>query len=476
MLIGFVIAYLVMSIGIGMYAATKVNTSTDYAVAGRSLPLHVVTATVFATWFGSETVLGISATFVKDGLGAVVSDPFGSSMCLILAGLFFARKLYRMKLLTIGDYYHIRYNRTVEVLCTICIVISYLGWVSAQIIALGLVFDVLSAGLIPKHWGMIIGAAIVLTYTLSGGMLSVAFLDFVQMIVICCGMLFIGYIVSDLAGGAVNVVTHARDAGKFKFFPPPDFKQWLWFAAAWMTMMFGSIPQQDVFQRMASSKNEDIACWGGVLGGCLYFCFAFLPMFLAYSALLIAPDMVKGFIETDSQRILPTLILKHTPIVAQILFFGALLAAIMSCASATLLAPSVTFSENLLRPMMKQMTDRQFLLMMRVVVLIFTCIVLANAITSNATIFQMVENAYKVTLVAAFIPLVFGLYWKRANSVGALFAILGGLGTWITLEVTRTEASLWPPQLAGLIAAILGMVAGSLLAPRLGILKTTHSA
>ena len=476
MLIGFVIAYLVASIGIGLYAATKVNTAADYAVAGRSLPLHVVTATVFATWFGSETVLGISATFVKDGLGAVVSDPFGSSMCLVLAGLFFARKLYRMNLLTIGDYYHLRYNRTVEVLCTICIVISYLGWVSAQIIALGLVFDVLSAGLIPKHWGMIIGAAIVLTYTLSGGMLAVAFLDFVQMIVICCGMLFIAYIVSGLAGGAGNVVAHAREAGKFNFFPPPDFRQWLWFMAAWMTMMLGSIPQQDVFQRMASSKNESIACWGGVLGGCLYFCFAFLPMFLAYSATLIAPEMVKGFIDTDSQRILPNLILNHTPMIAQILFFGALLAAIMSCASATLLAPSVTFSENLLRPMFRNLSDRQFLLMMRSVVLVFTCIVLANAITSNATIYQMVENAYKVTLVAAFVPLVFGLYWKGANSIGAMFAILGGLGTWITLEVTRTETSLWPPQLAGLLVAVAGMVAGSLLAPRLGTLKTSHSA
>ncbi len=476
MLIGFVIAYLIASIGIGLYAATKVHTAADYAVAGRSLPLHVVTATVFATWFGSETVLGISATFVKDGLGAVVSDPFGSSMCLVLAGLFFARKLYRMNLLTIGDYYHLRYNRTVEVLCTICIVISYLGWVSAQIIALGLVFDVLSGGLIPRHWGMIIGAAIVLTYTLSGGMLAVAFLDFVQMIVICCGMLFIAYIVSGLAGGAGNVVAHAREAGKFNFFPPPDFRQWLWFVAAWMTMMLGSIPQQDVFQRMASSKNESIACWGGVLGGCLYFCFAFLPMFLAYSATLIAPEMVKGFIDSDSQRILPNLILNHTPMIAQILFFGALLAAIMSCASATLLAPSVTFSENLLRPMFRTLSDRQFLLMMRSVVLVFTCIVLANAITSSATIYQMVENAYKVTLVAAFVPLVFGLYWKRANSIGAMFAILGGLGTWITLEVTRTGTSLWPPQLAGLLVAVAGMVAGSLLASRLGTLKTSHSA
>lgn len=191
-LLGFVMFYLVVSIAIGLVAATRVRNSRDFAVAGRHLPLPIVTATVFATWFGAETVLGISATFVKDGLGAVVADPFGASLCLILAGLFFASKLYRMNLLTIGDYYHLRYNRTVEVLCTLAIVASYLGWVSAQIKALGLVFNVLTDGAVSQSMGMVIGAAIVLTYTTLGGMLSVAILDFVQMIVIMGGMLYIG--------------------------------------------------------------------------------------------------------------------------------------------------------------------------------------------------------------------------------------------------------------------------------------------
>ena len=118
MLIVFVSLYLLLSVAIGLYAATRVHSGKDFAVAGRSLPLPVVTATVFATWFGAETVLGVSATFVREGLGGVVADPFGASMCLILAGLFFAPRLYRMGLLTIGDYYRVRYDRTVEVVKT----------------------------------------------------------------------------------------------------------------------------------------------------------------------------------------------------------------------------------------------------------------------------------------------------------------------------------------------------------------------
>lgn len=463
-----VILYLVISMAIGLYAATKVHTTKDFAVAGRSLPLPIVTATVFATWFGAETVLGISATFAKEGLRGVVADPFGSSSCLILAGLFFARRLYRMNLLTIGDYYRVRYNRTVEVLCTLCIVASYLGWVSAQIKALGLVFNVVSDGAINQSLGMIIGAAIVLTYTTFGGMFSVAILDFIQITVIMGGMVYIASVISDLTGGVGAVISHAAAAGKLEFFPAANISAWIAFIGAWMTMMLGSIPQQDVFQRIMSAKNEQTAVRGSVLGGSLYFLFAFVPMFLAYSATLVDPAMFTELLDKDSQLVLPTLILQHTPVLAQIVFFGAVLSAIMSCSSATLLAPSVAFSENIIKGMVPHMSDRVFLRTMRTVLVCFTVVVSGFALNSEASIFKMVENAYKVTLVAAFIPLFAGLYWKRATTQGALFATAAGLTTWIVLELLVAHHTVWPPQLAGFAMAIVGMIAGSLLPDRMG--------
>src|SRR6266849_4854329 len=405
MILGFVILYLLLSVGIGLAAARRVHTTKDFAVAGRSLPLPIVTATVFATWFGAETVFGISATFVKEGLHGVVADPFGSSLCLILAGLFFARRLYRLNLLTIGDYYRLRYNRTVEVLCTLCIVASYLGWVAAQIKALGLVFNVVTDGAVTQPLGMVIGAAIVLTYTTFGGMFSVAILDFVQITMIMGGMLYIGSVISGLAGGVGVVLTHAAAADKLDFFPAANFNAWIPFIGAWMTMMLGSIPQQDVFQRITSAKDEQTAVRGSVLGGTLYFLFAFVPMFLAYSATLVDPQMFGQLLQKDSQLVLPTLILQHTPVFAQIIFFGAVLSAIMSCSSATLLAPSVAFSENIIKDIFPHMSDRTFLRTIRTVLVCFAGVVLVFALNSQASIFKMVENAYKVTLVAAFVPL-----------------------------------------------------------------------
>lgn len=461
-LMTFVGIYLLITVALGLYAARRVKTAGDYANAGRSLPMPVVIATVFATWFGSETVLGIPARFAEHGLGGVVEDPFGASLCLIFVGLFFARRLYRMNLLTIGDYYKLRYNRTVEIMVSICIVISYLGWVAAQITAMGLVFNVLTQGGISLSGGMILGAAIVLTYTLFGGMWAVALTDSFQMTLIIAGMLFIAWVVAGDAGGAQVVINHAADSGKLNFLPELTLPAVLAFVGAAVTIMFGSIPQQDVFQRVMSARSENIAATGAVIGGSLYFVIAFIPMFLAYAAQIIDPAMFTSLISDNPEKILPTLIMNHTPVLAQILFFGALLSAIMSTASGTLLAPSITITENIIREI-RPMSDRQLLLTTRIVVVCFAIIVTCFALVSQGmSIYEMVGNAYKVPLVGAFIPLVMGLYWKRANTQGALCSVIGGLGSWLLMEIFGGD-SIWPPQLVGLMVAFVGMVVGAML-------------
>ena len=348
---------------------------------------------------------------------------------------------------------------------------SYLGWVSAQIKALGLTFHVVTDGAVAQPLGMVIGAAIVLTYTTFGGMFSVAILDFVQITVIMGGMLYIGSVISGLTGGVAAVLTHAAAAGKLAFFPSAGITAWIPFIGAWMTMMLGSIPQQDVFQRITSAKDERTAVRGSVLGGSLYFLFAFVPMFLAYSATLVDPDRFGALLEKDSQLVLPTLIVQHTPPAAQVIFFGAALSAIMSCSSATLLAPSVAFSENIVKGMVPSISDRAFLRTMRTVLVCFTALVLAFALSTDATIFKMVESAYKITLVSAFIPLFAGLYWQRATSRGALLSIGCGLSTWIALELFGHSA-VWPPQLVGFLIAVAGMVA-VLSSPR-GTRRASH--
>lgn len=462
MLISFIVLYLVVSIAIGLYAATRVKNTADYAVAGRSLPLAVVIATTFATWFGSETVLGAPAQFVKEGLHGTVEDPFGAGLCLVLVGLFFARKLYLRNIITIGDYYRRRFGRTVEVLCSAIIIFSYLGWVGAQITALGLVFNLLSQGAVSLTMGMVIGTLVVLVYTLYGGMWSVALTDFVQMIVIAAGLLAIAWYAGNMAGGADKVVAYAASEGKFNFLPTGGLKEWVFFFAAGITMMLGSIPQQDVFQRVMSSRDVKTAQRGPVIGGLLYIGFAFVPMFIVMAALMVMPE-TPALLADDPQKVLPTLVMGHMPVLLQVAFFGALLSAIMSTASATLLAPSTTFVENILRNLRPGMSDAETLKAMRVSVLVFTLCVLTYSITmEGSSIYELVSGAYQVPLVGAFVPLAFGVYWRRATTQGALLAVVMGIGVWVLFVASPMLNQAFPQQLAGVLAAIAGMVFGSL--------------
>lgn len=474
MLLTLVIAYLLVTIAIGLWAAKRVKNTTDFAIAGRHLPLYMIVTTTFATWFGSETVLGIPAKFIEGGLNGVVEDPFGAGTCLILVGLFFAGKLYRMTLLTISDYYRERYGRAVEVMCSLIIMLSYLGWVSAQVTALGLVFNLLSGGVVSIPVGMVIGVASILAYTLFGGMWSVAVTDFIQMIILVLGLAVIAMFAGNMAGGADKVIDLAMSRDLFKFWPEPTWHDIVFFFAAAITMMLGSIPQQDVFQRVMSANSVKAATRGPVIGGAAYILFAAVPMFLVASALIIMPEQTATLLKEDPQKVLPTLVLEKMPFVMQVLFFGALLSAIKSTASATLLAPSVTFTENIWRQFRPAGSDRENLRTMRVTVLLFSAAVLAYAIRMQGTsIYELVSGAYQVPLVGAFVPLVFGLYWNRGTTQGAIAAVVLGIGVWL-LGLAMPWGAVFPAQLAGVLASMAGMVVGSLAPQWLANVRTPH--
>jgi len=465
MLIGSVMLYLAVTIAIGLWAAKRVHNSKDYVVAGRSLPLYMNAATVFATWFGAETVLSVTAEFAKNGMGSIIADPFGSSFCLVIVAIVFARAFYRMDLLTIGDFYRKRYGRTMEIGTSVVIAISYLGWTAAQLTALGLAFSTLSGGAIALQWGIVLSAVVVLAYTIWGGMWSVALTDLFQSVMIIAGVGIIAWFVGDMAGGAGKVVAAAAEAGKFEFWPRGGSKEWLYFFTAWATLALGSIPQQDIFQRVTSAKNERTAVLGSLLGGAVYFCFVFVPIYIVLAALMLEPSLGKLLGADDAremQRILPAYILGYTPLWVQVLFFGALLSAILSTASGAIIAPTSLFTENIIRPHFSRMSDRQFLLTLRVVLVSFTAAALVFALNSKQTMYDMVQNAYTVTLVAAFVPLAAGIYWSRANNVGAVLSAVFGLVAWIIATFTAPEATV-PPPLVGLAFSLLGMVLGSLL-------------
>ncbi|WP_064197096.1 MULTISPECIES: sodium:solute symporter family protein [Emticicia] len=454
MLICFIILYLLITIGVGWYASKNVKTSKDFTIAGRQMPTYVVASGLFATWFGSETVMGASSEFVDNGLLGVIEDPFGAALCLLLIGMFFSRPLYKLNILTFSDYFRIRYDKKVEWISAIFMIPSYFSWIAAQLVALAIVLQ--SIANVPFVWGILICASVVLFYTYVGGMWSVAITDTIQTVIIVIGLLLLMLEMLYEVGGTEKIL---MDTPKdfFRFTPKDNsFNSWIGYFAAWITIGWGSIPQQDVFQRTLSAKNADVAVRSAYWSALMYLSVASMPLVIALCGSILYPDIKNG----DSQMLIPFLVLKHTSLGMQILFFGALLSAILSTCSGAILAPATVLGENLIKPLYgHKISDKQLLKTMRMSSIAITALSVTLSLY-KAEIYELVGESSALSLVALFIPLVAGLYWKKANALGAILSMTLGTSVWTLFEFYESEI---PSMIWGLLASISGMILGSLI-------------
>lgn len=421
-------------------------------LAGRSLPLILSSAALFATWFGSETVFGASSEFLKGGLYNVIEDPFGAALCLFLFGLFFARKLYQMNLLTLGDFFRVRYGRRTELMASVFLAPPYVGYIAAQLVAMALILNVVTG--IVVWQGVVISMVVVTIYTYIGGMWAISITDFFQSIIIIVGLFLLAIVLSMKAGG-VMVVLQEVPKENFRFFPEPSFKEIVLYLSAWSVLGLGSIPSQDVFQRTMSSGSATTAVRSCFIGAGLYLTIAMLPLFISLCTRHLYPEQIQG----DTQLALPNMVLQHMPMVVQILFFGSLLSAIMSTTSAAILAPAAILSENLIKPLMNdRLNDHHLLIVTRVSVLIFSGLATIMACL-RSNIYELVGESSILSLVSLFVPLTLGLYWRRANSGGAFISMVVGMLTWLIFEFYKTS---WPSLVPATLMSLVGMVAGSL--------------
>jgi SSS family solute:Na+ symporter len=451
-----ILAYAIVMILIGVYAARKVKNSEDYVLAGRSLPFYMALSTVFATWFGSESILGAGSKFAEGGFRNVIEDPFGAGLCLIIAGIFFNRKLYRLHHLTIGDYFKARFNTIISTFLSFVIIISYFGWVAAQFLALGVVLHTILPVLSIGAW-VIVAAVVVSVYTIMGGMVSVALHDTVQTAIIIIGLLAVLVAVLPLVGGMPGFF-QIVPPGHFQVFPSSSESMlaWIVFFTALMTQGFGSIPQQDIYQRAMSAKNEKESMWASIIGGLLYFSIVMIPIAIGTIAAYLYPDLVSS----NSQLLIPTLISEHTSSFLQIIFFGALISAILSTASGALLAPATLLAENVIKPFYREMHDRLRMMTIQAGVVIIAIGAIFLAYNPDAHIYELVAGAYSVTLVAGFAPLAFGLYARWVNSFGAFVSIVSGIAFWQLADYYQTAI---PPTFIGFFASVVGIIIGSYL-------------
>ena len=336
------------------------------------------------------------------------------------------------------------------------IIISYFGWVAAQFLALGLVLSSVIPGL-SLTFAILISATVVLAYTYFGGMYSVAILDTIESAVIIIGLVAVLIFALTKIGGIHNLIADTPPEF-WRIFPENknSITDWLVFISALMTMGFGSIPQQDIYQRAMSGKSERISMWASIWGGLLYFTIVMIPLMIALVARHFYPEVLAN----NPEQLILTLVKDHTPVMIQIFFFGALVSAIVSTASGALLAPGTLLAENVIKPFFKNISDTLRLFIIRIAIIFVALGAVILALNKDAKIYELVGGAYSVTLVAAFAPLAFGLYSKKVNSFGALISIVAGISVWQYLSHSHPDMVI-PATFFGFFASVIGIIVGS---------------
>ena len=334
---------------------------------------------------------------------------------------------------------------------------SYFGWIAAQLVAMGILFQVVAG--IPTYVGIWIGTAVVLVYTYVGGLWAISITDFIQTVVIVFGLLFLAFDLGAEAGG-ISAVIDRTPEGFFRAIPEPTFDGVIHYFAAWITIGLGSIPQQDVFQRVMAARSEKVAVRASFIGAGMYLSIGFIPLFIGLCTIQVYPTLLDTI--PDAQLMLPTVVLEHAGIGLQILFFGALLSAIMSTTSGAILAPATILAENIIKPRWKIQDDQVLLRVLRgsVVVVAVASTIMASMKTN---IYDLVALSSVLSLVSLLVPLMAGLYWKKATELGATLSIILGMLAWLVFEYVPTAI---PSLLLGFLGSLLGQIIGDQIAAR----------
>jgi len=450
----FIIIYLLITLGIGFWASRRIKSSGDFMLAGKSLSTMLVGVTLFATWFGSTQVMGNPSYFIKDGFISYVTLVLSSGICLLIVGQFFARKLYRMNIVTISDFFKIRYNKKLEAASSLLMVFSYPHWIAAQFVALAYLFNSVMG--IPFHYGVVLGAAIVVFYTYIGGMWAVAYTDMVQSVIILLGLFIVLFAVLNQTGGIAPILANQRSEF-FNLYPSGGFDAWAEYIALLLTFVIGPMPVQEVYQRVFSAKNESAARNGLFLGAILMVLIPSIPLIIGLGGVHLFPELM----DNANQDIVPSVVNKMTGLPVQILFYGAIISAILSTSSGAMLAPATVIGENLIKPYATNLSDKRLLLYTRLSVILVALISCYFAL-DDSDIVGLVAASLSLILVCLFAPFTFGLLWKKASVAGAWAAMtIGGL-TWLFCYIYETRID---PIIYGTAISCLSMIIGSMLFP-----------
>ncbi len=446
LVLGCILAYVASQLLIAFWFSRRNASEEDYLLAGRSLGPWMTMFAVFATWFGAETCIGAAGEAYRHGLSGVISDPFGYTLGIVLTGVFFAAALWKRGLVTLADLFRNRYGIGVERLTALIMIPASVMWAAAQIRAFGQVLSSVSE--LGLFVAITFAAAVVIAYTVVGGMWANAVTDLVQGVVMVAGLLLLGAVFA--AGGGFDQIA-ALPPERFNFLHERSGMDALNTLAV---PIFSTIAAQELAARVLASRSPGVARGATAVAGVVYLVIGLIPVMIGLGAAAYVGA------DRDHEQVLSLFAQQQLPLPLYILFLGALVSAILSTLSGALLVAGALAGHNLVRPLVPNMTDAAKLRTDRIAVLVFGVVAYAIALASDS-VYELVQQSSALGSSGILVMMMFALWGGRfGGRASAYAALIAGTGVWLYGEhVLELSAA----YLVSLAAALAAYVAAALI-------------
>lgn len=452
--------YILVQLLIGVLVSRRIKNESDYLLAGRRLGLGFGAFTIFATWFGAETVIGAAGSIYSEGLTGGAAEPFAYGATLLLMGAVFAAPLWRRGLTTFADLFRSRYSVTVERVVVLLIVPPSVMWAAAQIRAFGQVISASSA--FEVELAITLAAAVVIVYTVYGGLLADAITDIVQGIALILGLVILFVVVTNSLGG-IGPAAAGISAERLQPFGGPDALSTLALIERWTIPLCGSVLSQELVARVLATNSPRVARRAAFLGGGLYLCIGFIPVFLGLIGVKLIPDLA------EPEQLVAQLAQQYLPTFLYITFAGALVSAVLSTVDSALLAASAVTSHNLVVPLVKNIGEKAKVRAARAGVFVYGVLAYTLALHAEG-VYELVLEASAFGSAGVFTVAVFALFTRFGDARSGLGALIAGLASWIAGAYVL---GLPYPYLTSLAASISVYVAVALFERRMALLRAT---
>ncbi len=446
MILLFVSLYLLLQLVISLIVSLSIKSESDFFLAGRKLPLWLLSFSLFATWFGAETTIGTAGAVFNEGLAGSRADPFGYSLCLFLMGILLARKLWQGGYTTLADFFKARFDGKVEKLAVMIMVPSTLLWGAAQMRAFGqVVTSMTDWDLNQSLW---VAFAFVTLYTLLGGLLGDIITDLVQGIMMAIGLVLIFYFVVE-SDFDLAQWWNTLPAERLSFQKAGE--SWWQRIDRWSIPIFGSLVAQELISRVLSAKSATVARNSAFTSGLIYLFFGSIPVILG----LIGPSVLGSL--PHHEDFIITLAQKYLPTFAFVIFSGALISAILATIDSILLSASALVSHNIVVPLFKIKKEKHKVLSARALVVLSS---LGSVIVafSSESIYQLVEVASSFGTAGILVISIFGLHFSWGGRISAIFALVVGL---VAMPLSEYVLELQAPFVTTILVTFVAYVAGA---------------